>query len=596
MSMSERERRLAFLVDRLGDDSGISRRDLMKRGALLGASVPAFAALLAACETDDDVDDTIVDTDDDEDPAVDPDPVDDDEDDDVDEPVDVDDEDDEVDDTDEAPDDDRRGGEIRVALIGEPPYLDLHQTSATVTTLVVMHMYETLFTWDSEFAPIPELVDTWEVSDDGLLNTLHLHQGVMFHNGQEMTAEDVYATIDRWANQVGVGFGEQLMAATEEMRIVDDYTIEFEMSEPFGTFAVVLGRQNNGCAIYPAEVVEAAGADPLTEFIGTGPYRLVEHQPDRHILMERFEDYYNFDGDPDGYGGGKPAYADTIRFIPVPDESARIAGLQTGEYDYLESVTTDHFETLEDDPNVVAEIATPAGNDQILFNMDQGISTDDDFRRAVQATLDLEEILTAAWGAGYFRLDPSHMWQETIWHTTVGEEFYNMADPELGEEILAESGYDGEPIRLLCTQEYADNYNTALMLQQQIQDIGVEVEMQVFDWATMLETRNDLAAWDIVITGFTFRADPTQLPFMRCEWGGHWCSDRKVELVDRLFRDVELDDRLDAFEQLQELMYEEIPMIKTGEGLRLLAYAPRLQNLTNIMLAPEFWNAWVDED
>jgi peptide/nickel transport system substrate-binding protein len=558
----------------------LTRRQMLRKSAVLGMG----AVLLAACEVDDD-DDVV----DDDEPIIDPD--------DDDEPVDEPDDDDEpVDEPDDDVDDeDRYGGELRIAMIGEPPSLDIHQTSATVTTHVTMHMYEALFTWDDEFESIPELVDTHEVTDDGLLNTLHLRQSVLFHNGDEMTADDVYASIDRWANVVGVGFGEELMGATEEMRVVDDYTLEFEMSEPFGTFTVVLGRQNNGCAIYPEEVVEAAGADPIEERIGTGPYRFVEHQPDRHLLVERFEDYAYRDEEPNGYGGRKYAYVDSIRFIPVPDEAARVAGLQAGEYHYLESITTEQFETLEGDENVVAELGPPTGNDQIVLNMDQGMMTDINMRRAVQAAVDCDEILTAAWGADYYRADPGHMWQETIWHTTAGEELYNIGDPDLAAEHLEEAGYDGEEVRVITTQEYMDMYNTAILLEQQLEDAGMNVNVQVFDWATLLETRGNMEAWDIAITGFSFRVDPTQLPFMRCEWGGMWCTDRKVELVDRLFSEVDLDVRLEVWEELQELIYEEVPMVKTGEGLGLLAYSPALQNLELTLLAPAYWNVWLDE-
>ncbi len=289
------------------------------------------------------------------------------------------------------------------------------------------------------------------------------------------------------------------------------------------------------------------------------------------------------------------AYVDTIRFVPVPDEAARIAGLQAGDYDYLESVTTDQFESIEGDENVVAEVGPPTGNDQILMNLDQGIMLDQNLRRAVQAAVDCEQILIASWGEDYYRLDPGHMWQETIWHSTVGEDRYNMADTELASELLGESDYDGEVIRIITTQEYSEMFSTASLLEQQLADAGMETEMEVFDWSTLLDTRGDTSAWDIAITGFSFRVDPTQLPFMRCEWGGMWCSDEKVELVDQLFTEVDQDDRIAAWEGIQELIYEEVPLIKTGEGLNLLAYSPRVQDLNLILLAPAYWNVWIDE-
>lgn len=589
--MTDRTRELLEFADRAGDVR-LSRRKMLRSTAVLGVG----AALLAACDPeaeDEDVDGDdapVIDDDDDdeEDPGADPD-----------EAVDEEDEEDEdavdEDETDVGGDSDRHGGEIRVALIGEPPSLDLHMSTATVSVLVSAHMFEFLFTWDEDFEVKPELVDEWEVSDDGLTNTLHLRQGVPFHNGDGLTADDVYASIDRWANVLGVGFGQELMEKTDEIEVVDDSTLAFHMNEPFGTFAVSLARQSNACAIYPQSIVEEAGDSTIGEYIGTGPYRFIEHLSDQHILVERFEDFAGRDEDPDGYGGGKHAYADSIRFVPVPDEAARVAGIQAGDFDYLEAIGPEQFETLDEDPNVVAEVGPPDGNELAIFNMAEGIMTDINMRRAVQAVVDHEEILTASHGEGFFRLDPGHMWAETIWHSTAGEDLYNMADPELAQEYLEEAGYDGETIRIITTQEYMDMYYQSVILEQQLEDIGMNVEVEIFDWSTLLETRGDLSAWDIAITGFAFRVDPAQLHTNNCEWGGRWCSEEKEELVGQMLSEVDLDERLALWEQIQEMAYEEAALIKFGDGNALLAYSPRLNDVTLTQLIPAFWNVWIEE-
>jgi peptide/nickel transport system substrate-binding protein len=597
-TVTDRTRELLGIVRNSGEVM-MTRRKMLMSTAMLGVG----ATLLAACDPDDDevVDDVpVIDDDDEEEPAADPDDddaeVDPDEDEDM-----VDDdlaeEDDEEDDADVGDDEhaDRYGGELRIAIIGEPPSLDLHMSTATVSTLVSAHMFEFLFTWDEEFEVTPDLVDDWEVADDGLTNRLHLRQGVMFHNGDEFTAEDAYASIDRWANVLAVGFGVELMEKVDEMEVEDDYTLTFHMNEPFGTFAVALGRQSNSAAIYPAELVEEAGDGTLSELVGTGPYQFVEAVADQHILVERFEDYSYRDEAANGYGGRKYAYADTIRFIPVPDEAARVAGIQAGDYDYLESVGSEQFEALEDDPNVVAETGPPASNDLILFNLDQGPMTDITLRRAVQATVDCEELLTAAHGEGFFRLDPGHMWQETIWHSTAGEELYNMADPELGAEYLEEAGYDGETIRIITTQEYMDMYYTAVVLEQQLEDIGMNVEVEVFDWSTLLETRGDMTAWDIAITGFAFRVDPAQILSNNCSWGGRWCSEEKEELVGQMLSEVDLDTRIDLWEQVQALAYEEAAFLKVGEENQLLVYSPRIHDVNLTQLVAAFWNVYIEE-
>src|SRR5690606_26989810 len=134
---------------------------------------------------------------------------------------------------------------------------------------------------------------------------------------------------------------------------VDDYTVELVTSQPVVALSSILARQAFGLSIHPKSVLDAAGDGPLNDegYIGTGPFRFVERQADRFTLLERFEDYVGLEGDPDGYAGAKNAYLDEIEFVPVPDEAARVAGLQAGDYHYLEEIIPDQIEAIGDDPN-----------------------------------------------------------------------------------------------------------------------------------------------------------------------------------------------------------------------------------------------------
>lgn len=488
------------------------------------------------------------------------------------------------------------GGTLRVAIIGEPPTLDIHQTTATIVALVTWHMYEALFTWDAEFAVVPDLAEAYEVSDDGLTNTITLRQGVPFHNGEEMKAADVIASLNRWAEISGLG--ASVLAATKEVVEVDDYNIEFQMNEPLGSFAVLLARQNQGLGIYPASVVEGAGSEPLDTFIGTGPYKFVERQADRYIRFARFDDYVGNEGALSGYSGKKYAYLDEIEFIPVPDEAARIAGLQAGDYHYLESIIPDQFNALQDDPNVSVAIGPPGGWEVLVLNTAEGMMTDLKMRQAFQAAIAVEPILQASQGEGFFRIDPGFMEQETVWHSTVSEELYNRADPDTARQLLEEAGYDGTPLRFLTTQEYQDQYNTAVVAQQQLEEAGFTVELQVTDWATVIANRAQKGLWEIFTTGFSFRPDPVGMPpISGCEWPGWWCTDAKVEVVGRLQGETDFDARYAALEELQTLWYEEVPGIKLGDSFSIEAMSPSLKNFPEAtQLQPEFVNVWLEED
>jgi peptide/nickel transport system substrate-binding protein len=461
--------------------------------------------------------------------------------------------------------------------------------------MITWHIYEAIFTWDENFAVVPLLAEAYEVAADGLTNTITLRQGVLFHNGEEMTASDVVASIERWAGISGLGAG--LMAVTDNINVIDDYTIEFNMAETLGSFSVLLARQNQGCAIYPESVVEAAGTEPLEEFIGTGPYRFVERQADRFILFERFEDYVGQDGPPNGYSGQKAAYLDEIEFTPVPDEAARIAGLQANDYDYLESIVADQMSVLEGNPDINVELLPPSGWDVLVFNTAQGLLTDQKIREAIQATIDCEPVMIAAEGEGFFRLDPGFMLQETVWHSMVGDDRYNQGNPDRGRELLAESDYDGEPIRFLTTQEYADQYATAVVSRQQLEEIGLNIELIVTDWATLIANRAIEDQWEIFTTGFSFRVDPVGMPpISGCSWPGWWCTDGKVEAVGRLQGETDFDARYEALEDLQELWYSDVPGIKLADTYGISARSAKIQNfITLTQLQPEFVNVWLED-
>lgn len=487
------------------------------------------------------------------------------------------------------------GGRLEVALSGELLTLDMHKVSATNLYMVGWLMYEALFAWDEEYAVIPMLAESFEVSDDGLTYSIKLREGVPFHNGEEMTASDVIASIERWAEDFG--FAQAIMTATDELNEVDDYNIEFVLNRPYGTLIPALTLQGRGCAIYPQSVIEASTLDDLAEPVGTGPYQFVEWQRDRYILLERFEDYAALDGEPNGYGGHKYAYLDEIRFAPVPDESARQAGLSTGEYHYLETVPSDLFQVMEGDSNVVAEKLPPISWSVFILNMRSPIMGDIKVRQAFQAALDMEPIMQAGFGEGLFRLDPGLMTQETVWYTDAGAELYNQADPERARQLLEEAGYDGQPIVWTATQEYSDHYDRTFVASQQLEDAGFVVDLQVKDWATILDEQSRDDVWDVTTTGTVVRPDPSGLFLLNvCDVAGWWCDDEVMELVEQLRTETGFETRYEIFEQIQQLVYDQVPFVKNGEPFALTARYHTVHNLSPLLLiGPILWNVWMEQ-
>jgi peptide/nickel transport system substrate-binding protein len=494
-----------------------------------------------------------------------------------------------------------RGGTLRVATIGEPPHLDEHQSTAEIIAVIGYCAYEGLFTYDEQYQAIPELVETYTASEDGLTHTMALRQGVMFHNGEEMTAADAIASVERWGRISGVG--KRLMEMTKELAQVDDHTLEFRLSEPYGTILIGLAHNTQACTIHPKSILDAAGDEPMTnpdQYIGTGPYRLVEWQRDAAMRFERFDDYKSASEDgPKGYGGTKYAYADAIEFIPVPDEAARVAGLQAGDYHLALDVGNDQYTVLQDFPGVVAEILTPTNWDVFFLNWKSPMMENLAMRQAVQAAFDHTPMLQSGRGGDEFiRLDPGLMMQQTPWYTTAGEEHYNVNDPDLAKAKLQEAGYDGEPLRFMTTQEYSYMYGEAIVAQQQLEAVGITVDLQVMDWATVLERRAKPEEWDMFGTGHGFVPDPSQISYVgqMNQYPGWWSSESSLELAAELLAESDFDTRKSIFEKIQEAHYTEIPAIKIGDSSNVSfrseavgGWDPQFER------GVKFWNLWLNE-
>lgn len=596
----------------------LTRRQALGRAAALGLSGAAVSMLLAACGGDDDDDDddaggdsaptptsagaaepTATEADAEEEPTEAEDgeaePTEADEE----EPTEADEEEPTAADEETDAGEGVRGGTLRVAQIGEPATLDQHQTTAGITADIGYCMYETLFSYDANYQPVPMLAESYDVSEDGTVHTIKLRQGVKFHNGEEMTAADVIASAERWGRISGVG--KNLMAVTESIEAADDYTVVWTTSIPYGTILVALSNNTQACAIYPKSLIDASTDEPIpsTEIIGTGPYRIVEHLPDAYIRFERFEDYKPVEGGINGYAGTKYQYVDMIEFIPVPDEAARVAGMQAGDYDIGINIGNDHYEVLVGDDNLRVEILPPSNWDVFFLNWRSPLMQDINIRKAFQACLDHLPILQNSRGGGDFIfLDPSLMQKPTAFYTRVGEELYNINNKDLARQYLEQAGYDGTPVRFMTTQEYSYMYGAAIIAQQQMEEVGFVVDLQVTDWATVLERRAKPEEWDIFVTGHGFVPDPTQITYVgqMNVYPGWWSDPEALELAQQLASEVDFEKRFEIWERIQQLAYETVPAVKTGDSSTISVWSAKLGGFTTqTQRGIPYWNVWIED-
>ena len=484
----------------------------------------------------------------------------------------------------------RMGGVLKVAAIGEPPTLDIQATTTTLTYEIMWHVYEPLFTHDRGWTPIPHLAESDVVSDRGLRHTIALRRGVKFHNGKEMTSADVVAALKRWGQVATVG--KAVWSAVESVDAKDPYTIVIGLKQPSGSLLYALSEPS--AMIYTKEVVDAAGTGPINEHIGTGPFRFVEHKPDRHIKLVRFKDYAARAEPSNGFGGKRTAWLDEILFIPVPDTAVRLAGVETGEYHHAMFVRQDAYERIKSLPQLEPRIVKPRGWTLIGLNHKAGLMTSKPLRQAVQAALDMEAIMIAAFGhKDFYRLGPALFFPEQPWHTAAGAALYNQRDRERAKRLMKDAGYSGQKVRWVTTQEYDFMYKSSLVAKQQLESIGFVIDLQVVDWATLNQRVSKPELWEAYVTGYPLNPDPSLHVAFRCSFQGWWCNEEKERLLAEFRQETDLKKRKALVERIQALHYEDVGQVKLGDYNALDAARRELRGEFRTAPRLYFWNTWL---
>jgi peptide/nickel transport system substrate-binding protein len=463
--------------------------------------------------------------------------------------------------------------------------------------MIAQHVFEGLYTFDATYSPVPMLAEGAEMSDDGLVAVITLREGVMFHNGEEMDSGDVVASLERWG-EFGTR-GPVLFDHVESVEATGDYEVTMTFAEPFAPWKNLLAFINGGPVVYPEEIVADAGAEPIPEsdYIGTGPYEFAERNSGRYISLTRFDDYSALSGAPDGYAGERVAYFDEIRFIPVPEVGTRVSGVQAGDYHYAEQISGDLYGSLDANASVETIVNQGALQGLMFFNSRGGIMQENwKLRQAILAATDMTAVLKSAIGAdSLWQANGSIMPEGTAWYTDEGVQYYPDQNIEAAQRLADEAGYDGETIRFMASSSYQMHYDSTQVIAQQLEEAGFNVDLQIYDWPTLASRRSDPELWDIFFTHHGFVPDPILYTFMSESYPGWWTTEEKRELAAEFSQTLDTQERMDIWADIQSLVYEQIPIIKTGDIFNYDIYTPELQGLGETQLIwPKFWGVWVE--
>jgi len=354
---------------------------------------------------------------------------------------------------------------------------------------------------------------------------------------------------------------------------------------------ILMATRANFPAIMPKEVIEAAGAEGVTEYIGTGPYKFNEWKQDQYIHLVRYEDYQPVDSAPSGFAGRKDAPTENIYFHFVTDHSTRIAGAKTGLYDIVADIPIENYDELAAESGLTLETA-PGGTLTAFLNTADGVLADNvKLRQAILAALNNEEIMLASFAKPeLYSLAPGYMnLNQTQWATDAGSENYNQANVEKAKQLLTEAGYNGEEITLLTTKDYNEMYTATLVIQEQLRQIGMNVKVDNYDFPTFLETKNDRSKWDLFVASTGYQLTPPQLLAVTPDWAG--LDDQKVKDSLVAIRTASSsEEAAKVWEELQGYLYEIGSSTVIGHYNSLVAVSNKIEGYEQFE-APVAWNA-----
>ncbi len=351
-------------------------------------------------------------------------------------------------------------------------------------------VWDTLYGVDANLQPQRQMVESEEVSSDGLTWTFKLRDGLKWHDGEKVTSKDCVASLNRWAKRDPMGL--LILAIQKELTPVDDRSFKWVLSKPFPKMLLALGKNNSPCSfMMPERIAKTDPFQQITEYVGSGPMKFAKSEwvPGAKAVFEKFADYKPREEPSSWLAGGKRMYFDRIEWIIMPDAATASAALQNGEVDWWEIAPTDLVPVLKRNKNLKVDVADPLGNiGSFRFNHLHAPFNDVRARRAVMMALSQEDYMRALIG------DDTAMWKTLPSFFTPGTPLYTEAGGEIlkgprdidgAKKLLAESGYKGEPITCLVAQDQSITKAFGDVTADLLKKIGMTVDFVATDWGTV---------------------------------------------------------------------------------------------------------------
>jgi peptide/nickel transport system substrate-binding protein len=499
----------------------------------------------------------------------------------------------------------REGGTIIVGLQAEPTTLDSQQISDYNSHRAAYGVYDHLLRFEDESTAVePGLAESWEISDDGLVYTLHLRQGVKFHDGTDFNAEAVKFNLERqidpnhpYHDTGQFPYAEFTWGTVDNIEVVDDYTVKITLKEVFAPFL-------NHLAMHPAAMasptaIEQYGADFSSNPVGTGPFKFVSWTPGVEVILEKNPDYW----------GGAPQ-VDRVIYRPIIEDQSRLTELEAGGVNFIVNVPPDDLARLKDDESLTVVEQPGMHTWWVAFNQSKEPFNNTLVRQAMNYAVNKQAIVdNLLKGTGILAVNPL---PPVVWSYTDDVTRYDY-DPEKAKQLLAEAGYpDGFSCSFWIPESGSGMQQPVPMgtaIQADLKAVGIDCEIQTFEWGTYLDkviVPPEDAEYDLFeMSWIGDNGDPDNHLFILLsgeQWppAGYNMGFYKNDEVDALLREARttLDQakRTELYEEAQKLISGDPPWIMIDHETQIVAMDSKIKNFKLHPTGPfRFEEVWVEE-
>ncbi len=487
-------------------------------------------------------------------------------------------------------------------------HADLKIQDPTFTTAYITrnfgHMvYDTLFAQDARGQPQPQMVEKHTVSRDGKTWTFTLREGLKFSDGAAVTSADAIASLQRFVARDSLG--RAMVAGGVDWKAVDARTFTMTLQEPFGMVLETLAKPSSYPAlILPERLARMPATSPLPEVLGSGPFvfKRDEWVPGNKVVFVRNPHYLPRSEPASGLSGGKKSAFDRVEWLYLPDSNSAIAALKRGEVDFIEQLPPDYIAPLRTDAGVkVGAFGTYQG--LLVMNQTQPPFDNPKVRQALLMAVSQDRFNAAmgnpidmrmAYCGSFFICGSAN-------DTTAGAEPFRTPDVAKAKKALSEAGYKGEKVVILVPSDIAFLNGVALMAAQTMKSIGMNVDAQTMDWASIGARRlkkepADAGGWNMFVTwaGEFDSNSPVSNVWLGAACGSSlpgWPCDKTLDtLRTGWVKATDPADRKKALDAFHERAFVAVPYIMAGQYSAAYAARANLKGLDKLWAGlPTVW-------